>query len=469
MISSRATTATTATSRPVVPPGRTTKPEPPPPVKPPPPPVKPPRPKPRPPPKPPPTVPPELPACPPPPPRARAMAGDMRRPNRASQSATRARRTRRRTRPGPGDVSTLGTEACCARSTGPSSAARRSLVGRTGLEVGAAVGAEARPGRALSSALGTGRGRGGLEGLTAVRAEPGPGRVLRVAGRAGDGWGRQRPAAARAEPRALDVQGAAGPTANLDRSSRGGRLTHRLLAQAQADAQDGGTGGAAALGGPLAHALQGLSDAVLLEAAGEPRVLDVAAVLLERFLVRLLDRDREVAQANDLDPVAADVGLDPAQRLLLDLCRVGGDAQDGPVLGDDVPHHVGAQHLQELIPHPVRDLVVGLDVLGTDQVEDQRLGLHDPERVVSVDAEGHGERGLRIDDVVDHAPEGQVRELAGGDEVDLRLEQVAARGPVHQHAQERDLGAVERAPARRDRALHPAIPEEDGQLVLLHR
>src|SRR5579884_2131547 len=389
MISSRATTATAATSRPVPPPGRTSEPEPPPkpPLKPPP--VKPPPPpNPLPPPKPPPTLPPE-PECPPPPPRARAMAGEARSPSRASQIATRARRTPRRTRPGPREAPACGAEVRVAGSMALPSAARLALGRRTGLEVGAAVGAEPRPGR-----------------------------VLRVAGRAGDGRGRQGPAAARAEPRALGVQGPAGAATDLDLAGRGGRLAHRLLAQAQADAQDGRPGGAATLGGALAHALQRLSDAVLLEAAGEPRVLEVAAVLLERLLVRLLDRDGEVAQADDLDAVAADVALDPRQRLLLDLGGVGGDAEDGPALGDDVPHHVGAQHLQQLLAHPVRDLVVGLHVLGADQVEDQGLRLHDPKRVVPVDPEGHGERGLGVDDVVDHAPEGQVRELAGGDEVD---------------------------------------------------
>src|SRR5579884_3159278 len=469
MISSRATTATAATSRPVPPPGRTSEPEPPPkpPLKPPP--VKPPPPpNPLPPPKPPPTLPPE-PECPPPPPRARAMAGEARSPSRASQIATRARRTPRRTRPGPREAPACGAEVRVAGSMALPSAARLALGRRTGLEVGAAVGAEARAGRTLGPAPGAGGGRGGLEGLPAVGAEPGPGRVLRVAGRAGDGRGRQGPAAARAEPRALGVQGPAGAATDLDLAGRGGRLAHRLLAQAQADAQDGRPGGAATLGGALAHALQRLSDAVLLEAAGEPRVLEVAAVLLERLLVRLLDRDGEVAQADDLDAVAADVALDPRQRLLLDLGGVGGDAEDGPALGDDVPHHVGAQHLQQLLAHPVRDLVVGPDVLGADQVEDQGLGLHDPKRVVPVDPEGHGERGLGVDDVVDHAPEGQVRELAGGDEVDLRLEQVAPRSPVHQHAEEGDLRAVERAPARGDGALHAAVPEEDRQLVLLDR
>src|SRR5258708_1411518 len=62
----------------------------------------------------------------------------------------------------------------------------------------------------------------------------------------------------------------------------------------------------AALGGALTDAFHGLARGSALEAAGELRVLNVAAVLLERLLVIRLERDHEIAHAGDADAVRAE-------------------------------------------------------------------------------------------------------------------------------------------------------------------
>src|SRR5262249_6988470 len=95
------------------------------------------------------------------------------------------------------------------------------------------------------------------------------------------------------------------------------------------------------------------------------------------------------------------------------------------------------------------------------------MGLNHLQRLLAEDAQTNSQAGLRVDDIVDGTPEGEVGELPRRDEVDLGLEQVAAGCGVDQSAQERDLGAVEGAPPRVDGALYEAVAKENRQLVLL--
>jgi hypothetical protein len=83
--------------------------------------------------------------------------------------------------------------------------------------------------------------------------------------------------------------------------------------------------------------------------------------------------------------------------------------------------------------------------------------------------QANAEVGLRIDDVVDRAAERQVGELAGRDEIELGPKQVPAAGGVDQDAEEGNFRGIERDPSRLDRALDPAVAEENRQLVLLDR
>ena len=148
---------------------------------------------------------------------------------------------------------------------------------------------------------------------------------------------------------------------------------------------------------------------------------------------------------------------------------MGGDPQDRPARGADVPDHVLAEHLEQLVAQPVGDLVIGPHVLGAHKVDDQRLRVADAQGVVAEDAQPDGEVGLGVDHVVDQAAEGQAGKLAGGDEVELALEVVAARLGVDQAAQEGDLAGAKGRNAGRDRAHHLAVAEEDRRLVLLDR
>src|SRR5262249_17642808 len=301
------------------------------------------------------------------------------------------------------------------------------------------------------------------------------GRIAGAAARAGHHstcWSRrsrQCLTAAGAKLGALRVQCSAVAAPDLHLASGGHGLagTGHSLSQAEPDPEDRRVAGAATLGGAFPDTLKGLADAVLLVAAGQLRVLQVLAVALQSLFVFFLDGDREVAEAHDLQAIGVDEPLDPSQSLPFDLVGVRGDAEYRPVLRHDVTGHVRPQNLQELLTHPVGHLLVGLYVLGPDQVQDQRLGLDHLQRVLAEDAQANSQAGLGVDDIVDHAPEGEVWELTRGDEVDLGLEQVAARRGVDQSAQEGDLGTVEGASPGVDGALYKAVAKENRQLVLL--
>src|ERR1700694_2847987 len=207
---------------------------------------------------------------------------------------------------------------------------------------------------------------------------------------------------------------------------------------------------------------------VLLEATRQLGVLDVLEEGLELVFVLGLERDREISKPDDLETVAVDVALDLGDGLGFDLIGVGRDAEQRPAIGDNGCDDVGPQGLEQLLPHPVRDLVIGREILRPDQVDDQRLRLDDLQRVLAKDAEPDTEVGLRIDDVVDRSAEGQVGELASRNEIELRAEQVPAAGGVDQDAEEGDLRGIEGHPPWLDRALDAAVAKEDRQLVLLN-
>src|SRR5262249_3863711 len=160
----------------------------------------------------------------------------------------------------------------------------------------------------LGAALWARQGRGCSERRAAVGAELRGGGVAGAAVGAchhGAGWsggGRQCLPAAGAESGVFRVQRAAVAAAHLDLASRRHGLARRRhgLAEAQTDAEDGRVSGPATLSSALADPLEGLPDAVLLVAPRQPRVLHVLAVALQRLLVLFFDRDREVAQADDL-------------------------------------------------------------------------------------------------------------------------------------------------------------------------
>src|ERR1700674_1649439 len=113
-----------------------------------------------------------------------------------------------------------------------------------------------------------------------------------------------------------------------------------------------------ALGGSLADAFHRLAGGRALEAAGELRVLDVTAVLLQRLFVSGLDRDHEVAHPGDADAIRIEDLGGRSERFLLDDLVLARDAQDRPSFVGDVRHHIGAKDLEQLVAHPVRDLIV---------------------------------------------------------------------------------------------------------------
>src|SRR5256714_14354005 len=98
---------------------------------------------------------------------------------------------------------------------------------------------------------------------------------------------------------------------------------------------------------------------ILLEAAGQLRVLDVFEEGLELLLVLGLERDREITEPDDLQAVAVDVALDLGDRFRFDLIGMRGDAEQRPAAADDMRDDVGTQRLEQLLPHPVGDFVIG--------------------------------------------------------------------------------------------------------------
>ena len=130
------------------------------------------------------------------------------------------------------------------------------------------------------------------------------------------------------------------------------------------------------------------------------------------------------------------------------------------MLGD-----VGAQHLEQLLRHPVGDGVVVGDVDGAGQVGEQSRRVDDLQGVLPVHTKGDHQARHRILDVVDAAPELEVRILAAAHEVDLDAVEVAPGQVVGEDAEEGNLGGVEAMAPGRQRALDLALVHEDGDLV----
>src|SRR3984893_18228937 len=173
---------------------------------------------------------------------------------------------------------------------------------------------------------------------------------------------------------------------------------------------------------PLTGADHRRAGRVLLEAARQLAVLDVLEEGLQLVLVFGFERDGEVSEPDDLEAVAVDVALYLRDGFGLDLVGVSRDPEQWPAVGNDVRDDVGPQRLEELLAHPVGDLVVGREVLGADQVHDQRLRFDDLQGVLTEDAQPNAEVGLGVDDVVDGTAKGKVGKFAGGDEVELGAE-----------------------------------------------
>ena len=114
-----------------------------------------------------------------------------------------------------------------------------------------------------------------------------------------------------------------------------------------------------------------------------------------------------------------------------------------------------------------RDCLVVGHVDGADQVQDQLGRVVHPQRVLAEGAEGDDEAALRVLDLVEAAAEPVVRELARADEEDLGPERVAAGGPVHEHAEERQFLGVQRVLAGRQDAHDLALAGEDRHGVRL--
>ena len=89
-----------------------------------------------------------------------------------------------------------------------------------------------------------------------------------------------------------------------------------------------------------------------------PVDLRLHPIALQVGFVLLLHRDRQVVDAIDDQTLIGDGGVHTLDRLLLDLVRVCRKTEDGPGPLSDVGDQVGAQDLDQLVPHPCLDLVV---------------------------------------------------------------------------------------------------------------
>ena len=140
---------------------------------------------------------------------------------------------------------------------------------------------------------------------------------------------------------------------------------------------------------------------------------------------------------------------------LLDLGRVGGEAEDRPAVAHDLAGDLGAHHLEQLLA--IQSVMASLfvDVDRADEVEDQLGRVDHLHRVVAEHPEGDDQPRLGVLHVVDAAAEGLAGVLPGADEVDLGPVGVAVGGPVDDDAEEHDLVGVELVLARAERCRAP--------------
>jgi len=199
----------------------------------------------------------------------------------------------------------------------------------------------------------------------------------------------------------------------------------------------------AALGHPLARALERLGLCRLQEAAGQTAVRGVAGQLLQPGVVVVIEVDVEVPEPGDGEPVVRQVLVGRGHGGGLDVGAVRGQAEDRPGARHELGGDGGAGDLQQLLRDPARDGLIVRHVHGPDQVEDQPGRVGHAQRVLTEGPQGDNQAGHRVLDLVQPAAETAMRELAGADEVDLGLEGIAARPPVHEHPQERELLGIE--------------------------